>query len=313
MSTKFMLVQKTLYHNKVLGNLQSSLKLMLNYTLLSNELKRPLTHFRDFATSTNRLNIREEKLSKNILLINDDPAQNKPLVVLLGWGNGPMKQLRKYSKLFEAKDFTCVCVTSTMINSIVRFDTAGRKDSNIMKNAVLNLTSKNKDRPIIFHTFSNGGLVLLYYFIKGLDGKSYPSKNIKGTIFDSCPTVPRKDTTEVVAKELTVNISNGMIKNAVGSFIKAFIYFLLATKKEMGEFVPILESSKLENSQLVLFSKADVYAPYKDILKYIEAREKKGVDITYKLWDDSAHVAHMKTNEEEYVKLVEEFVDKCLQ
>ena len=252
----------------------------------------------------------ERRISDRILIRNEDEERKQPLVVVLGWGNCKMKQLYNYSNIFEKENFTSVCVTTTLVNSLLKFDTAGKKESSDLKD-ILNELLQNR-RPLFFYIFSNGGLTLYYYIVKNFNSNMVICKNIKGTIFDSAPIVPNYESAEIVKQAFIASFGNNVITKFSGSLIKLFVKYLVSSKKELEEVLPTLENSEIKSPQLVLFSKIDKLAPYKDIQNFINARKERGYDISYRLWEDSKHVAHMKTHTDEYVQLVDKFIEHCL-
>lgn len=256
----------------------------------------------------------ERKVSDRVLIRNEDKDQKQPLVVIIGWGNCRMKQLYKYSEIFERQNFTSVCVTTTFVNSLLRFDTAGKRESLELKNVLVNLLENNSERQLIFYLFSNGGLTLYYYIAKDLNSDVFLGKNIKGTIFDSSPIVPNYNSPEIV-KEAFISAygKRNIFVTSAGNFIKLFVYVLVAWKKELEEVFPRLIKLNISTPQLVFFSKNDNLAPYEDILKFIQERQSHGFEVSYKLWEKSGHVAHLKYHNEEYVGRVKNFIDHCIQ
>ena len=256
----------------------------------------------------------ERKVSDRVLIRNEDKDQKQPLVVIIGWGNCRMKQLYKYSEIFERQNFTSVCVTTTLVNSLLRFDTAGKRESLELKNVLVNLLENNSERQLIFYLFSNGGLTLYYYIAKDLNSDVFLGKNIKGTIFDSSPIVPNYNSPEIVKQAfISAYGKRNIFVTSAGNFIKLFVYVLVAWKKELEEVFPRLIKLNISTPQLVFFSKNDNLAPYEDILKFIQERQSHGFEVSYKLWEKSGHVAHLKYHNEEYVGRVKNFIDHCIQ
>ena len=256
----------------------------------------------------------ERKISDRVLIRNEDKDQKQPLVVIIGWGNCKMKQLFKYSEIFEKQNFTSVCVTTTLVNSLLRFDTAGKRESLELKNVLVNLLQNNSERQVIFYLFSNGALTLYYYIAKDLNSNVFLGKNIKGTIFDSSPIVPNYNSPEIVKQAfISAYRKRNIVVTSAGNFIKLFVYVLVTWKKELEEVFPQLIKLNISSPQLVLFSKNDNLAPYDDILKFIQERRSHGFEVSYKLWEKSGHVAHLKHHNEEYVVRVKNFIDHCMQ
>ena len=245
--------------------------------------------------------------------IRGNSNQTSPVVILFGWADGNFEHLNKYRELFESKDYTTVCVRTSMINSVFRMSTAGWKESMDVRNVLEEILQNNPERPVFLYAFSNGGLSVQYMMVKDMDSNSFPGKNIKGMIFDSCPIKPDLSTSTTSALELyTKPINNLVLKFLLSCIVKMAIYVVVKTDKDLDKVITNIKNSKITSPQLFLFSKDDKLAPYQDILDVIDARKKIGIQVTYKLWDCSRHVCHMKMHTEEYVEMVESFVDECL-
>ena len=255
----------------------------------------------------------EREFSNRITVRNDDTAQKSPIICLFGWGNGTKKHLLKYGNLFEEKGHTTVLVTTTLLNSLFRISTAGKKESENVKKALNEICNINKERQILFYSFSNGGCAISHLTMRSLIESGELVDNIKGHIFDSCPIVPNLESTVIVEKAFDRVINFPALKPAIRLFSKIMVRFVVFLNKDVQSFMSEMLDSPINTPQLFLFSKSDDLAPYQDILDFAEKRRQlKNVDVDYCLWDDSPHVAHFKQHEHEYREKVLGFLNKCI-
>ena len=231
---------------------------------------------------------------------------------MFGWGNGKYKHLSKYSEIFERKYYAKICVTTSLKNSVFRTNTAGLKESLNVRRALEEMLKDNPETPVFLYAFSNGGLSIMYMMINDMDSESFPGRNIKAMIFDSCPIIPNFATAETAQKYYTEHMRNPVLKFLLSGLVKMAIYLNIKTNKKVKKIMTDMEQSSIDSPQLFIFSKDDELAPYQDILDFIEARENIGIQVTYKLWNTSIHVYRMKMHTEEYMEEVENFVDECL-
>ena len=263
-------------------------------------------YFKSNSISRNSSNIPHQ-----LSIRNNDITHKSPLLVLFGWGNAKMEHLVKYSEILECKNFTVLCVRTTLLNSLFRIENA-KKEGLAVRKVIDDLCVNYPERPIILYTFSNGGCCIYHFFVENMDSLTYPGRNIKGVMFDSCPVTPSVESAVRVHKAFALQMNSPFLEYVSWPLVKLSVYIMLNYNKNVQDFMNILENSKLMCPQLFLFSKKDELAGYEDILDFIKIRQTNGVDISYKLWTDSSHVGHMRKYESEYVKIVESFVEKCL-
>lgn len=255
----------------------------------------------------------EVKVSPQITIRNNDYANQSPLVLIFGWGNGQEKNLLRYSAIFENRDFTTVLVTTTLLNSLFRTSTAGRKESENVKKVLMGLCSENKNRKIVLYPFSNGGCAISHMMVETMDSGSFPGKNIKGQIFDSCPIIPNEESATAVSKAFRGLVKSKVLQPIVSVFAKVMVFIVVNMNKDVKGFMNKMKNSQVTSPQLFLFSKDDDLAPYQDILAFIEERKKRGVNVEYRLWEESQHCGHLRNYPEEYSELVNKFIDEVLE
>ena len=256
-----------------------------------------------------RRHISNRKASERILIRNEDEEQQRPLAVIIGWGDSKMKKLEeRYSSFFENKNFTTLLTTTSMFDNHMRYNSNLRKQAIAVKQEMMSLMRKNKQRLVMLYIFSSG-TNLYSHLINEFNSSLHPGSNICGTIFDSCPIFPRFKTLKNFRRAL-VDSGNPILANIFA--LMAFIV-LIKGPNDPIKLRNLVENASLPSPQLLIFSKDDPITPYQDVFDFIEVRKSKGINVTYKMWENSKHVKHILCHQQEYQKLVENFVDKCIE
>ncbi|XP_065058023.1 transmembrane protein 53-B-like [Rhopilema esculentum] len=234
----------------------------------------------------------------------------KPLCVILGWGNSKQGHLSKYKEIFEQKGFSTMTVTPHLADILVFPESRGKKISEEVLRIMLREFGAEKI-PVVFYLFSNGGCGLYYFICNELCKKNsnYHSKiNVIGSVFDSCPVVPSKESISLSQKAFTQDIKSPVLKAFVWYGIRLISIPLVWLNPVVRSFMDGLKNSPIVSPQLFLYSKNDQLAPHEDITDFIAYRKSCGVPVSAKLWENTPHVAHMKYDQENYVMVLEEFI-----
>jgi len=238
---------------------------------------------------------------------------NRPVVVILGWNSSKGKHLKKYSEIFEAKNFDSICIPPNPFNTFCRAGSKVKQISHYILDVLLELNCQK--RPVFLYAFSNGGCAMFFHMMEAL---SYPSQPfyqavpVVGTIFDSCPISPDINSLKATIESVTDGLKTPILKAAVwytmGVVIPPVIYFNSTVKR----YTSALTESPLECPQLLFYSKTDKFAPYQDIDSYAQARRQRGIKIVAKCWESSEHVNHYREHKVEYIDVLNSFVSECL-
>ena len=282
--------------------------------LYSRTVKTLRTCHRDFKTSTAHTSTRSYK-SKFGVVVTEFSSSNevKPVVAILGWNSSRDKHIAKYSAIFEDKGFDTVCITAHPFNTFFRTGSKVKQISEYLLD-ILNGMGCSQ-RPVFLYAFSNGGCAMYFHMMEALTTKGHIHHNampVVGTIFDSCPINPNMDSVKIVQESVTDAIHMPLVRPLVWYGLGITVPLLVKFNTTIKRFMEDLTNSSLTCPELILYSKADKLAPYKDIETYIKAIENRGVDVTARCWEESSHVNHYREHTEEYLGLLNLFIDKCL-
>ena len=237
----------------------------------------------------------------------------KPVAVILGWNDSKMKHLKKYSKIFESRGWSTVCLPTKSYDTFFRSGTKVKTISFYMIDLIKDLAKKGN--PVFLYSFSNGGCVVYFHIAEALTTHGHQYFNafkVAGSIFDSCPVFPNLESIPQVQKSATDGIKNPVIKALTWYALGMAIPHVLK-QPLIQRFSQDLGKMPLKNPELFLYSKTDIILPYEGIEKHIVDRKSQGVRIFSKCWEDSPHVAHYTKYPEQYTELLDKFIEVCLK
>lgn len=77
-------------------------------------------------------------------------------------------------------------------------------------------------------------------------------------------------------------------------FLIKSIFFLVFSVTDQHNLSSLIFQDKARCPQLFLYSRADKLINYNDVEYFVAERQKLGVPVVTKCWDDSAHVQHYR-------------------
>ena len=267
------------------------------------------------------------KFNKDIEIRNVDDSQQSPLVVIVGWSNSKLRQIEKYSQIYEEMGCTVVSASMQLYRFALFFDTLFANDTMNVINAMTTQRNTNLDRKVFFKLFSTPGPIMYinimnYYFpyieqhfgtlheFSMAENESKP--NICGVIYDSA----------TVGSGNARQFANGMKGNSVGILSNYFfdvlgklVYAYAVRTSKMHNYGPeFLRNVPLLLPQLFLSSENDKIASIESIRKFVDYQKDIGVPfLKSKVWENSDHVLHYRKYPDEYRNLVNGFIDDCIQ
>ncbi|XP_054836423.1 transmembrane protein 53 [Eublepharis macularius] len=257
----------------------------------------------------------EQSSSASVEKVNKDSL---PVVILLGWAGCKDQYLRKYSTIYLKKG--CIVIRYTAPWRLVFFsESMGVRSLQNLANKLLKLLFdyKIETKPLFFHVFSNGGIMLYRYIVELLHTQQqFQHLRVVGAVFDSAPG--RK------------NLRGGLraLSVVLGSSNVYIKYFLLLTFAVLVVTLRILlypltrfihESHydamlKQPSSwpELYLYSKADDVILASDVETMIEARRQRRIPVKAVDFVNSVHVSHFRAHPTLYVAHCTSFMYSCL-
>ncbi|KAF6345881.1 transmembrane protein 53 [Rhinolophus ferrumequinum] len=118
-----------------------------------------------------------------------EAGTRQPLVILLGWGGCSDKNLAKYSAIYHKRG--CIVIRYTAPWHMVFFsESLGIPSLRVLAQKLLELLFdyEIEKEPLLFHVFSNAGVMLYRYVLELLQNhRRFCHLRVVGTIFDSGP------------------------------------------------------------------------------------------------------------------------------
>lgn len=267
------------------------------------------------------------RYNNDIIIRNVDKTQQSPLVVIVGWSNSKLRQLEKYSQIYE--DLGCTVLSSRM--PLYRFsmfyDTLFSKDTQNVIDAMTSQRELNKNRKVFFKLFSTPGPamyvnIMNYYFPYITQhfgtvpayrmGSDETKPNIIGVIFDSATV--ESGNAQQFANGMKGN-STGILANTMFDVLGKIVYAYAVRTSKMHNYGPeFIRNIPVLLPQLFLSSKADNIASIESIRNFVSHQKSLGIPLLKsKVWEDSAHVLHFRKYPNEYKDLIECFIDECVE
>eukprot|EP00094_Tigriopus_californicus_P005564 TCALIF_05361-PA protein Name:"Similar to Tmem53 Transmembrane protein 53 (Mus musculus)" AED:0.05 eAED:0.05 QI:0/0/0/0.5/1/1/2/0/293 len=239
----------------------------------------------------------------------DDPET--PVVILLGWAGSTDIDLQKYARVYEEKGFDSVRQITPKYTVFY-----GAKHVPGYSKHLLNFLKTNQlsQRPLIFHMFSNMGVLSLQELepLVREDGEFQEIlPHIRGLVFDSCPGKP---TLTSFFYALTDHVLTGpyfwRYIQFVGQVFK--LIFTSITSPNNGSrsswYEYLTKDSLFRMPMMFLFSKGDQCIPKSDIQALASKLESEDVQVTQVDFIDSPHVGHWDRYPAQYNEAVVKFM-----
>ncbi|PNI52789.1 TMEM53 isoform 8 [Pan troglodytes] len=212
----------------------------------------------------------------------------QPVVILLGWGGCKDKNLAKYSAIYHKRKLLELL-----------FDYEIEKE------------------PLLFHVFSNGGVMLYRYVLELLQTRRFCHLRVVGTIFDSAPG----DSNLVGALRALAAILERraamlrLLLLVAFALVVVLFHVLLApiTALFHTHFYDRLQDAGSRWPELYLYSRADEVVLARDIERMVEARLARRVLARSVDFVSSAHVSHLRDYPTYYTSLCVDFMRNCVR
>ncbi|XP_035189309.1 transmembrane protein 53 [Oxyura jamaicensis] len=244
-------------------------------------------------------------------------AGRQPVVILLGWAGCQDRYLAKYSAIYSQRGCTVIRYTAPW-RMVFFSESFGIRSLRTPARRLLELLFDHSidNRPVLFHVFSNGGVMLYRYIIEALHTQQ-PFKNLRvlGTIFDSAPG--RRNLRGSLRALATVLVSmNALLKYflvfafATAALVLRILLYPLTRFVHESHYDALLKAPS-RWPELYLYSQADAIISAREVKCMADARQRLGVSVRAVDFSDSAHVSHMRAYPTYYSNLCLTFLSDC--
>ncbi|XP_008585201.1 PREDICTED: transmembrane protein 53 isoform X1 [Galeopterus variegatus] len=247
-----------------------------------------------------------------------EAGTRQPVVILLGWGGCKDKNLAKYSAIYHERG--CIVIRYTAPWHMVFFaESLGIPSLRVLAQKLLELLFHHEieKEPLLFHVFSNAGIMLYRYMLELLQThQRFCHLRVVGTIFDSGPG----DSNLVGAlRALSAVLEHRpamlrLLLLAAFALVAVLFHVLLAPLTALfhTHFYESLQDADSRWPELYLYSRADKVVLASDVERMVEARLAHQVPVHSVDFVSSAHVSHLRDYPTYYTSLCVNFVHSCV-
>ncbi|XP_067423863.1 transmembrane protein 53 isoform X2 [Emydura macquarii macquarii] len=172
-------------------------------------------------------------------------------------------------------------------------------------------------KPLLFHVFSNGGVMLYRYMLELIHThRQFSSLKVVGTVFDSAPG-RRNVVGSMRALAAVLASTNVLLKYCILLAFAILVVVLRILLYPMTRFFHESHYDALLKEpsrwpELYLYSRSDRIIQASDIEHMIEARRQHNVSVKAVDFSDSAHVSHLRAYPSYYISLCTSFMHDCV-
>jgi len=267
-----------------------------------------------------------------------EKREGDPLVLLFGWAGASHKNLSKYAHIYQRAG--CSTVQYNLPSKFIFNYTNMVPHLMTSYMARLEGSLKLRDRPILVHCMSDGGLMsyqglTLMETVNKIQVKDYKSLNIKGVVFDSCCGPYPEITLRDVSKFLLINFycclrdqiglpatlestHRLLVDRAWPNYLRRLRGLPVELSKMEGVWCGDFGKNHFQNfperKELFLYSKRDFYLPYKFMEKEIlPLRAERPEMVSWRKFLKSHHVQHLRKHKREYQEAINQFISHSLE
>ncbi|XP_028589556.2 transmembrane protein 53 [Podarcis muralis] len=243
---------------------------------------------------------------------------NLPVVILLGWAGCKDRYLQKYSTIYLQEG--CVVIRYTAPWRLIFFsESLGINSLQNLAKKLLELLFdyKVETKPLLFHVFSNGGVMLYRYIVELLHThQQFQHLRVVGTVFDSAPG--RKNLRGALgALSVVLSSYNVCVKYAL---LLTFAVLVVTWRMVLYPVTRFVHESHYDAMskqlsrwpELYLYSKADSVIQASDVENMIEARKQHQVLVKAVDFVDTDHVSHLRAYPTLYTTHCTSFMYNCI-
>lgn len=182
-----------------------------------------------------------------------------------------------------------------------------------------NYLAASPERPqILLHIFSNGGLASSKHLLQSYRQKTGQAFPLHCAVYDSCPGLwtYRGGYNAVMA-----GIPKGIRRWILAPFLHILnFYFMLVVKVLRRPYNLLINANFHNNKEEVhqsnrayIYGQKDNMVDWRHVECHARQAKDKGYNVRTELFPDSPHVAHLRTDETRYMRIVAETWDAATQ
>ncbi|KAI0539192.1 hypothetical protein GGR58DRAFT_465512 [Xylaria digitata] len=253
------------------------------------------------------------------------PPSSPKLIVLAAWMDARDVHIAKYITHYQS---IYPNATILLLKFVMKEAMLAPVASNAVQPAVWYLRSMinsgelsptSAHPEILAHVFSNGGstsMQNMYVNYGRMFGQPFPPHCI---VFDSCPGLHAFSTSY---NALIAGFPRGLLRFIVAPFIILMIlaswlwhipFGFITGEDFLTKNARVLNDPKLvkQTNRTYIYGKADTMVDWRHIEKHARQAASKGFIVRKEVFENSPHVAHMRTDSKRYWLIVEETWEKA--
>ncbi|EGD82057.1 hypothetical protein PTSG_02739 [Salpingoeca rosetta] len=231
------------------------------------------------------------------------PEADRPVVLMIGWLLSKRNHIQKYADWYADRGIHTVSMLPRPKHCL------DMKQASAAASSLLHLVTSPPFRghPLLIHGFSVGGFLYGRYLMEATQHSEYEdiAACTRGQILDSV----------VDLEGIPYGVSAATFKNPlVRRLSQAFLEGLMAMSPgRMGVYrasSSIFKANPMRTPTHVMYSHVDPVTDSERIESVMRAWQQQGIPVTASVFDESAHVQHMKQYYDKYYADLETFVKK---
>ncbi|XP_078527864.1 transmembrane protein 53 isoform X2 [Lissotriton helveticus] len=246
-------------------------------------------------------------------------ADREPVVILLGWGGCKDHYLAKYSNIYHNQG--CIVIRYTAPWKMIFFSESFGLDSlreQAKKLLELLFDYEIERSPILFHVFSNGGVMLYRYVVELVHShRQISTLWVVGTIIDSGPGNRNVRGSIRALNAVLMGSTNIILRYLILAAFLIMVILLRIILYPLTKFFhenhyDAMKKDPSRWPQLYLYSKADLIVAASDVETMMQRRQEQGILVDSVDFEESAHVSHFRDYPVRYTEVCSSFLKDCV-
>ncbi|KAK7977798.1 hypothetical protein PG988_005288 [Apiospora saccharicola] len=175
-----------------------------------------------------------------------------------------------------------------------------------------NYLAASPERPeILLHVFSNGGMASTKHLLSSYREKTGQAFPVHCAIYDSCPGLW---TYSGGYNAIMASIPKGIYQWLFSPFLRILSFWFMIVVKVLRRPYNLLTNANFHNNRAevrqsyraYIYGEKDKMVEWRHVEHHAQQAQAKGYVVRMERFADSPHVAHLRTDEERYLRIVRE-------